>query len=826
MASGVAAAEPSPKAPSVTELPRMSKVEQAGVTWTFAEPVPVGRFVNGDFYVVGPVTIAAIDPAPADGHNGSVKNLSAKPANRSGFDSRTPGNRYEDKLRAELPVKLAPGDNLVSSISATDEHRKSRTERKLMVFLNHTFEGHGSRVFSYSILTCLAEPVPADTFRPGYCDRQQRTYRARDLQWWRLQSLKSVEGTPSIEAAAEVFRQPWIDIMMYNFDSAVAYQPMYARESVRMEGVATLLLNLDYPKEKKKPLLVNFVQYGIDLWSIVRDGEHRGWEANGGHGNGRKWPIVFAGMMLGDKAMASPSKTMPDVKFGQDMQTMYGPCWTGAKVVYAGHRGVWKGKPVSKNPAQTPYEHLQPKDWSYNTFKYAWRKEPTTQYEGEVYRRSVNSPAWVGVGLAGRIMHAEPFYAHDAFFDYVDRWMTEEDDPLREKIMQQVDAENTKHDFREEKWRAGRSHDPFVQKMWAAYRGGARENAKMAKLIDPDATPETVALWEALHRSSRKAVLFGHQNANYEGLGWRGDHGRSDVRTITGDWPAVFGFGFQAEPERMVDLRKRMLAAHAAGAMIEMSWHPNNPVTAGRYNDVRSDSLRAVLPGGKAHHTLVQWLDSLAELVLSLKDKQGRPLPLVFRPWHEHNGGWFWWGSRSGSAQEYIRLWRFTVQYLRDKKNVHQLIYAISPNTPLGSQDNYLRRRFPDMEWVDVIGFDHYVGDRKKMDQLLANMRIVEGLARKHGKLAAATEVGWRNGLSKYGGTDFWAGHVLPLLEDDDSPQLAWLLTWRNGHKDHYWVPTDEMGKAAADDFRAFCKHPRIWLAEDWKRFHARPTGE
>ncbi len=348
----------------------------------------------------------------------------------------------------------------------------------------------------------------------------------------------------------------------------------------------------------------------------------------------------------------------------------------------------------------------------------------------------------------------------------------------------------------------------------------------MAKLIDSDATAETVALWEALHHSSRKAVLFGHQNAVYEGLGWKGDHGRSDVKTVAGDWPAVCGFGFEVAPERIADLRTRMLAAHAAGAMIELSWHPRNPVTGGLYSDVQGDSLRAVLPGGEAHATLVQWLDRLAELVFSLQDEHGRPIPLVFRPWHEHNGDWFWWGSRAGSAEEYIQLWQFTVRYLRDERNVHQLIYAISPNTPLTSGDAYVWNRFPGMDWVDVLGVDHYLNDTGQVGGLLAEMRIVEALACEHGKLAAGTEVGWRNGLSKYGGHDFWAGQILPLLQGDDAPRIAWLLTWRNGSKDHYWVPTDEMGLDAADDFRAFCRHPRIWLAEDWRRFRAAAAGE
>jgi mannan endo-1,4-beta-mannosidase len=371
---------------------------------------------------------------------------------------------------------------------------------------------------------------------------------------------------------------------------------------------------------------------------------------------------------------------------------------------------------------------------------------------------------------------------------------------------------------------AGLAAAPATDKSTA----GSQEKPKMARLIDPDATAETVALWQALHRSRQRAVLFGHQKTNLEGLGWKGEPNRSDVKATTGDWAAVFGFGFQNRRDKKLApvLRQRMLDAHAHGALIELSWHPNNPVTGGRYSDVQGGTIRAVLPGGKAHETLRTWLDELAELLLSLKDEQGRPIPLVFRPWHEHNGGWFWWGSKAGTADEYIQLWRFTVRYLRDEKNVHQLVYAISPNSALRSEENYLRLRFPGMEWVDVIGFDHYVGDATRMDRLLEDMRIVQRLADKHGKLAAATEVGWRNGLSKYDGNDFWGGKILPLLARDDAPKIAWLLTWRNGHEDHYWVPTDKMSKPAADDFRAFCEHPRIWLADDWKRFRAETPSQ
>ncbi len=445
------------------DLILLEKVTQGHITWHFDKAAPVGQFVNGDYYVVGPVTITRIEPPPADGRNGSVLNLKApsdkdRDRSASSFDNRI--RNYDASRTSTTPFEMKAGDMLVSSVS---------TEKgKHMCLFNR--EKNLSPVLSYSILTCLEASVPPDTFRPGYCDRGMKLYRARDIQWWQLHSLEHVEEVPDIDRWAGLFRQPWIDLVGFCFAGAAEYQPQYARETVRAESFATLLLNLDFPHEKKRPLLINFVQYGIDLWSIVKsEPEFRGWKANGGHGNGRKWAICFAGMMLGDKEMASPSVSQPDFRFGMDMQTAYGKSWTGAKVVYAGHWGLYKGEPAGKQPQHKPYEHLEPKDWPIGEYKYPWMKEARKQYAGEAYRRSINSPVWVGTALAARIMHAEPFYAHNAFFDYVDRWMTEDDAPLRAKIMEQTNPA-ARHDFREDKFHAGRISDPFVELMWKKYR--------------------------------------------------------------------------------------------------------------------------------------------------------------------------------------------------------------------------------------------------------------------------------------------------------------------------------------------------------------------
>lgn len=75
--------------------------------------------------------------------------------------------------------------------------------------------------------------------------------------------------------------------------------------------------------------------------------------------------------------------------------------------------------------------------------------------------------------------------------------------------------------------------------------------------------------------------------------------------------------------------------------------------------------------------------------MLSLRTDAGEYVPVLFRPFHEHTGNGFWWGKGNCTAEEYIALWRFTLEYLRDTKGVHNLLYVYSPDI-VSSQDNYL----------------------------------------------------------------------------------------------------------------------------------------
>jgi hypothetical protein len=433
----------------------VESVTHRGVTWTFSEPVRVGRFITGDYYVVGSVTVVDIYPPPENGRDGSVLNIPATQS-ESGWDDRVAGNRYEPSLRVTPPIQMVPGDSLASSISVETPGQVDNWLR----------EGNGERsdspVWSISILTCLDQEAPDDAFRPSYADTTNRIYRLSDLDRNLLPALSppSAVETAYIEMFADRLIRPWVDNLFYAFDAQVEYMAMYGREMGRVASIASLLLMLDLPagqKSAQEKLLIGFIQLGIDLWGLVRAG-YPGWYAHGGHGSGRKWPIILSGILLGDSEMASPTATYPELKFGEDMHTAFtadlpvGDAWCGATVVYTGHMGWWDGASVSDTPGWGLYEHLPPDQWEWEG--------------GEGYRRCCTSLSWVGQALAARLMNAIANWNHDAFFAYVDRWM----DPAGDDQYTETIYQMTGWDYRGSAFAHGQAWDTLVEEMWAAYR--------------------------------------------------------------------------------------------------------------------------------------------------------------------------------------------------------------------------------------------------------------------------------------------------------------------------------------------------------------------
>ena len=420
-------------------------ISQYGITWEFTEPVPVGRFVTGDYYVVGSCTIASITPAPtvSPARHGSQLDLhlSGKTYTdaKAGWDDRIPHGRYEESYRAYPPIHLHPGQALISSVSV---EKPGEIEN---MFRPGYFNDKISTK-TMAVITCLEEEVDSDAFRPGYADPAKTLYYARNLRRNLLPSLPKVTGTPELHIFEEYLDRPWVETGYDEFTVAGENMPCYGREYTRLVSHAALLLCLDFSPEEKEDLLLSMVQLGIDIRGLIEAG-YKGWPAVGGHGNGRKLPLLFAGLMLNDSSMLSPYSGHPDVQFSEDIQTMYATGWTGAKAVFAGHAGK-DGHPGK--PDWGAYEHLHPRDWPGTT--------------GESYRRCCTSITWVGEATAARLLGLEMHWDHPSFFDYVERWMTEDDSEFLKVILRE-----TGKDFSQDWARQKQAWDEFVEQMYAHY---------------------------------------------------------------------------------------------------------------------------------------------------------------------------------------------------------------------------------------------------------------------------------------------------------------------------------------------------------------------
>ena len=461
---------PAPPAPAPGTATSITK---DGITWTFSQAVPVGQFVTGDYYVVGPVTITAIDPPPTTSSpymNGSVLNLPTANS-KSGFDSRLNDGTdeswwFDATLRSYPPITLNPGDTLVSSISLATIHSVPEVMR--------ASDMSASPVASVSVLSVLSTAPSTDAFRPSYCDRSQTSYYADSLQRNLLPSLAppNPSGTPTLAQFEAYYRRPWIDTNPFLFDAPADYMPSYGQHIAFADSYASLLLMLNFPADQKVNLTNYFVQYGIDLYGCVQAGY--GWPAFGGHRSGRKLPILFAGILLNNTGMMNVSAAHPN-QFGEDMQTLYiknlppagtyQQAWQGATVIYGGHYGVNADGSVVSPGLYGPYEQLQPSAWPLIS--------PTEQL-GEAYRRCCTSVSWVGEALTMHILKAENVWNHPAFFDYVDRWMTEDDTQAVAEIKAQSGFDysaNWERQGQTRYWLQGEFPQyTFIDDMWAAYR--------------------------------------------------------------------------------------------------------------------------------------------------------------------------------------------------------------------------------------------------------------------------------------------------------------------------------------------------------------------
>ncbi len=432
---------------------------QYGITWTFDKDVQTGTFVNGDHWIVGPVAITSItnslnskDFTPKPGQNGSMINpaTNATQGYESGYQYR--GRGYKEELNAAMPngkpigtdnpLVLQPNQSLVSAVSWLWRTKTDREPGCPRIFMTKT---PLTMLRTAAVLTCLAKAPPENSFRPPYCGNDKTVrYTQESLQWPLLKKLKPVGPVPNIAKLEKAMSRPWLDHypgwIGRSFHPS-ENMPNYGRDLTKLMVECALVLHLDFDQLEGKPskdkILINLVQYGIDLAGIADNGG--GWPADGGHGMGRKWPILFAGLMLNDEHM----KTVGQWKtiFQEDAQTFY----VDQKAVEITNGPGWK--PDRRVPVE-PYTEadIGTPEWG---IRHATEPNRDTKHWLAKYR-AINNAVIPGFVLAARIMGQKQAWNHDALFDYADRVM--------------------KTDGGQRKGIPTNSLSPFAAAMWKAYR--------------------------------------------------------------------------------------------------------------------------------------------------------------------------------------------------------------------------------------------------------------------------------------------------------------------------------------------------------------------
>jgi hypothetical protein len=434
-----------------TGLQMASSVSQYGITWTFDKPYQVGQFVTGDWWVVGPVTIVSVTPAPlgtgASYRNGSMVNPSlangGTQSTYQAYDGRIDGFHAADVVTYPLSLDPSTGaESLISTesipafpfdvTSEPDPFPAAYRTRTTVIAITQ----QGLR--NAAILTVVSEVPSPSAFRPPFVGTTKTVYDASTLQTELLPQLAVPAHAPNLAVLERCLQRPWIDAQKRNWMAdeiaPINNQVSYGREFALVVGDAALALCLNYTDSQKDKILKSLVQLGVDHYYAAQLDAHL-WPTNGGYRHGRKLPILFAGLMLDDPNMLSVA-----ADFQEDMATYYGSDRDPEQTLWTG----WAGQPkpyedVGSNNVLYQLEDetdTQGHSWDHEGYApTAWASSPFPNNNSpefypwgrhEGYRRLV-SYSWVGEALAARILGLRTAWNHDPFFDYVDRWMNEDD---------------------------------------------------------------------------------------------------------------------------------------------------------------------------------------------------------------------------------------------------------------------------------------------------------------------------------------------------------------------------------------------------------------
>ncbi|HEY1254054.1 MAG TPA: glycosyl hydrolase [Terracidiphilus sp.] len=258
--------------------------------------------------------------------------------------------------------------------------------------------------------------------------------------------------------------------------------------------------------------------------------------------------------------------------------------------------------------------------------------------------------------------------------------------------------------------------------------------------VNPAATPEARALLAYFDSISGKATIAGQHNFPNVGARW------TDMAyDLTAKYPGLFGgdFGFSGGEDKDSVLARPAMIAEAErqyrnGAVVTITWHEvrptdDEPVTfkdsvQGHLTDAQWKEL--LTPGSPLNLRWQAQVDVVADYLKQLQDAH---VPVLFRPYHEMNGNWFWWGGRAGRDGS-VALYRQLYDRFVNVHHLDNLLWLWNVNAPNGSNAGPIEDYFPGAQYADLVTLDVYSGFKPEY--------YTSTLALAAGKPIALAEVG------------------------------------------------------------------------------------
>ena len=279
--------------------------------------------------------------------------------------------------------------------------------------------------------------------------------------------------------------------------------------------------------------------------------------------------------------------------------------------------------------------------------------------------------------------------------------------------------------------------------------------------VNKNASPEAKKLLSYLYSINGKSMLSGEHNFNQSM-----DRFNDSVKAITGKYPAVWGTdfiwnGMKDNGQAIID---ETIKRWKEGYLVTLMWHQGRPVDNPPYG--WKESVQAKLTDAQWKELTTEgtelnkrWLAQIDVIAGYLQQLDSAHIPILWRPYHEMNGVWFWWGNKPGK-DGIQKLWKMMYDRYTNHFHLNNLIWVWGANGPrdIPADEAYAYKAFyPGKDYVDILGTDVYHSDYEQKD-------YNELLDVAKGKLIALSEV----------------GELPSVAVLQAQPKWSWFLVWTN----------------------------------------------